>query len=76
MDEAIDGGERHSLAREDPAPFAEGLIGGDQDGSAFVAGGDEFEKHAVPGLVLGDIGEIVEDQQVILVELVDRGFEA
>jgi hypothetical protein len=30
----------------------------------------------VPGLVLGDIGEIVEDQQGILVELVDRGFEA
>ena len=26
MDEAVDGGERHGLVREDPAPFAEGLL--------------------------------------------------
>jgi hypothetical protein len=30
MDEAIDGGERHRLVWEHLAPFAEGLIGGDQ----------------------------------------------
>ena len=76
MDEPIDCGERHGLAGEDFAPFAEGLIGGDQDGSAFVAGGDELEEHAGFSLVLGNIGEVVEDQQVIFVELVDRGFEA
>jgi hypothetical protein len=27
MDEAIDGGERHSLIREDAIPFCKGLIG-------------------------------------------------
>ena len=39
MDEAIDCGERHGLSREDSAPFTEGLIGGDQDGSTLVAPG-------------------------------------
>ena len=59
MDEAI---ECHSLAWEDSAPFAEGLIGGDQDGSAFVAGGDELEEHAGLGLVLGDVGQVVQSR--------------
>ena len=39
--------------------------------AAFVAGSDQFEQHAGLGLILGDIGEIIEDQQVELVELVD-----
>ena len=30
VDEAIDGGERHRLVREDLSPFAKGLIGGHQ----------------------------------------------
>ena len=30
MDEAIDGSERHGFTGENLAPFAEGLVGGDQ----------------------------------------------
>ena len=30
MNEAVDGGERHGLIGEHLAPFAEGLVGGDQ----------------------------------------------
>ena len=75
MDEAVDGGQRHRRVREDLAPLAERLVGGDQHGSPFVPGADELEQHAGLGLVLGDIGEIVEDQQVEAIEPVDGGFE-
>src|SRR5712691_1234724 len=44
VDEAIDDGERHRLIGEDLAPFAEGLVGGDQQGSPLVSGADEFEQ--------------------------------
>ena len=60
---------------EDLAPFTERLIGRDQQGSAFIAGGDQLEQHAGLGLILGDVGDIVEDQQLVLVEFVDGGFK-
>ena len=75
VDEAVDGGERHGLVGENLAPFAEGLVGGDEQGAALVAGADQLEQHAGLGLILGDVGEVVEDQQVIFVELGDGGFE-
>ena len=36
---------------------------------------DQLEEHACFRLVLGDVGEIIEDEQVVLVEFVDGGFE-
>ena len=60
---------------EDFSPFAEGLVGGDEHGSALVSRADQFEQNARLRLVLGDIGEIVKDQQMIFVEFGDRGFE-
>ena len=75
MDEAVDGGECHDLIGEDAAPFAEGLVGGDEHGAPFVARGDELEDDAGFGLVLGDVGDVVEDEQVVLVELGDGGLE-
>ena len=75
VDEAIDGGERHGGIGEDLAPFAEGLVGGDEDGAALVAGADQLEQDAGLGLVLGDVGEVVEDQEVEAVEPVDGGLE-
>jgi hypothetical protein len=59
VDAAIDGSERHGLLWDDPAPFAERLIGGD----------------AGLGLILADRGDIVEDQQAILFEPGDGAFE-
>ncbi len=48
VDQAIEGGQRHGLVGKDLVPFAEGLVGGDQQGSALVAGTDQFEQHAGP----------------------------
>lgn len=75
MDEAIDGREGHGLIREDFAPFAEWLIGSDEHRSPLVTGADQFEQHAGLGLILGDIGEVVEDEQMIFVEFGDCRFE-
>ncbi len=36
-DAAIDGRERHGLVGENLAPFAEGLVGRDQQGSTFIS---------------------------------------
>jgi hypothetical protein len=69
VDEAVDDGERHRLIGEDLAPFAEWLVGGDQQGSPLVSGTDEFEQDAGFGLILGDIGEVVEDQRWYLSSL-------
>ena len=44
--DAIDGGERHGLIGEDFSPFAEGLICGDEQGSALVSRADQFEQNA------------------------------
>ena len=64
MDEPIDGGERHGLIGEDFPPFSKGLICGDEQRAPFVAGADQLEKHAGFGLILGDIGEVVEDEEM------------
>ena len=55
--EPVDGGERHGLG-EDLAPFAERLVGRDQQRAAFVARRDQLEQHAGFGLVLGDVGDV------------------
>ena len=68
VNEAIDGGERHGGIREDLAPCAERLVGGDERGATLVAGADEFEEDGCFGLILADVGEIIEDQQVEAVE--------
>ena len=60
-----------ALIREDAVPSAEGLAGGDHDGAALVARGDKLEEDAGLGVIFLDIGQVVEDQQVELVELGD-----
>lgn len=68
MDQAIDRGERHGGIGEDPPPFAEWLVGGDQRRAALVPRADEFEQDRCLGLVFSDVGEVVEDEQMIFVE--------
>lgn len=41
----------------------------------FVSCRDQLEEHACFRLVLGDVGKIIKDEQVVLVELVDGGFK-
>ena len=76
MNQAVDDRDRHCLVREDLAPFAERLVGGDEEGSPLVAGADELKEHAGFGLVLGDVGDVIEDQQMEFVELGNGGFES
>ena len=71
VDEAVDGGDGHCRIGEHLAPVSERLVCCDQQRAALVAGGDEFEQHAGLGLILGDVGEIIEDQQVEPVQLGD-----
>ena len=62
VDEAVDDSDRHSLIRKDLAPFAERLVGGDEEGSPLVAGADQLKEHAGFGLVFGDVGKVVESR--------------
>jgi hypothetical protein len=41
----------------------------------MAAGADQFEQHAGFSLILVDVGDVIEDQQVILVEFGERAFE-
>ena len=75
MHEAVDRGDGHGGIREDRIPCAEGLVCGDQQGTALVAGGDQFEDDAGLGLALLDVGEIVEDQQMVFVEFLEGGCQ-
>ena len=75
VDKAVHGGEGHGGVGEDPVPFAEGVVGGDKQRAELVAGADEFEEDAGLGLVLGDVGQVVEDEEVVRVELFDGGLE-
>jgi hypothetical protein len=65
----LNGRQRHGLVGEDLTPFTERLVGGDQQGSAFVTGGDELEQHTGLSLILGDVGDVV---QVHAAEIPDR----
>src|SRR5207244_929337 len=75
MDEAVDGGERHSLIGKDLAPFAERLIGGDQHRAPLIAASDQLEQHTGFGLILADVDDVIKDQEVILVELGECAFK-
>ena len=75
VDEAVDRRQGHGLVGEHLAPFAERLIGGDQQRTPFVTHAYELEQHAGLGLIFADVGDVVEDQQMMLVELGQRAFE-
>jgi len=71
MHKAVDRGDGHGWIREDRIPCAKWLIRSDQQGSALVAGGDQFEDDAGLGLALLDVGQVVEDQQMVFVEFLE-----
>ncbi len=73
--EAVDCGQRHGGVWEDPAPFPEGPVCGDERGAALITGADEFEQHGSFRLILADISEVIEDQEMAAVEPVDGGFQ-
>ena len=60
---------------KDLAPLTERLVCGDERNEQFVAALMKLEQHAGLGLILADVGEVVEDQEVEAVEPVDGGLE-
>jgi hypothetical protein len=60
---------------KDFVPVGKGLIGGNQHGVPLVACTDQLEQHRGLGVILVDVGQVIEDQQLIFVELGDGGFE-
>ena len=70
MNQPVDSGESHGGIGEDPAPFAERLVRGDEQRAALVASADQLEQHRGLSLILGDVGDVIEDQQIEALEAV------
>lgn len=49
---------------KDLIPFLEGAIGGDDDGTAFIATIDDFVQEVGGVVIIGKIGEFVDDEQL------------
>jgi hypothetical protein len=64
VEEAVEhGGGDSGVAVEDGGPLLEGLVGGQDDGTAFVAGADDLEEQVGSALVDGQVSDFVEDEQ-------------
>ena len=68
MDEPINRGHRHNAVREDLIPFAERLIGCDDETPAFVAVGDELEQDVSLRIRFLHITNIVNDEYPVFVQ--------
>ena len=64
MGQAVEQRGRHLGVAEHAGPFAEGEIGGDDDGGALVEPADEVEQKLAAGLSERQIAEFVEDDEV------------
>ena len=73
VSETVDDGQGHGVAAEDLAPGAEGLVGDHKERAVLVACADEFEDHAGLRILRGHVGEVVEDEQMVLVEFDTAG---
>lgn len=71
MYQSINSSECHRGVLKDFPPFAEGLIRGDENGTAFVSSADQLEQHGGFRLVFGDIDQIVQNQQVMSIQALD-----
>ena len=67
MDEPINRGHRHNAVREDLIPFAERLIGRNDEAAAFVAVGDELEQDVSLRIRFFHIADIVNDEYPVFV---------
>ena len=64
MGQAVEQRGGHLGVAEHARPFAEGEIGGDDDGSALVEPADQVEEQLAAGLSEGQIAEFVEHDEV------------
>jgi hypothetical protein len=64
MGQAVEQCGSHLCVAEHARPFAEGKIGGDDDGGALIKPADEVEEKLAPGLGKWQISELVQDDEV------------
>lgn len=80
MGEPVEERGGHLGVAEDGGPFAEGEIGGDDDGALLVEPADQVEEQLAAGLGEGQMAEFVEDYEVeareLLGELADPALAA
>jgi len=69
VDQSVDSGQGHGRIWEDPTPFTKGLICRDQHGPPFVSSTYEFEQYSGLSLILGDVSQVVEDEQMVFLVL-------
>src|SRR5438552_19106501 len=62
--QAVEQRGRHLGVAEHTGPFAEGEIGGDEDGRALVEPADEMEQKLAAGLRERKVAELIEDDEV------------
>src|SRR6266496_964739 len=72
MGQPIEQSGRHLGVDEDARPFAEGEIGGDDDGGALVEAADKVEQELTTGLGKGQISEFIEDDEVHAGEVIGQ----
>ena len=76
VEEAVEhGGGDGGVAVEDGGPLFEGLVGGQDDGAAFVAGADDLEEQVGPALVDGQVADFIKDEQGGAGVFAQFGFE-
>jgi hypothetical protein len=68
VDEAVDHGGGHDGVAEGLAPAPEGLVGGDDDAGALVAGRDELEEQVGGVSFEGDVADFVDDDERVAPE--------
>ena len=68
-------GHGHGAAGEDLVPFPERLVGGHQQGAALIAVADQLEQHRGLQLTAPHVGDVVDHQQGVAIELLDQGRE-
>ena len=69
VDHPVDGRSRGHWVGEDVLPLGEDQVGRDAQGPAFVAFGDECEEHLGLFGPLGQVPQVVQQQEVVVVEL-------
>jgi hypothetical protein len=60
VDQSVDHGGGYDIVAEGLSPAAEGFVAGDDQGGAFVAGGDELEEQVRRVGFEGDVADLVD----------------
>ena len=76
VQEPVEQADRGGVFGQEPAPGLEGPVGGDSQGAAFVAGGDEPEQQLSAGVIERGESDLVADDQVVAEQGVDDPADA